>query len=161
MFLAQPVFAQSNEKYTGSNVDVRTILSFKASDAAVQKMLPEGWEVNSPAAGPSKGANLGLSLIDQVTVQDAEGKPATSFRGAGTAKDLHLVERFTRVGPERVDYQFTIDDPATFAKPFTALVPMVRADGDLYEYACHEGNYGLANILSGARQDERAATAKK
>ena len=82
MFLAQPVFAQSNEKYTGSNVDVRTILSFKASDAAVQKMLPEGWEVNSPAAGPSKGANLGLSLIDQVTVQDAEGKPATTFRGA-------------------------------------------------------------------------------
>ena len=60
MFLAQPVFAQ-NEKYTGSNVDVRTILSFKASDGAVQKMLPEGWEVNSPAAGPSKGANLGLS----------------------------------------------------------------------------------------------------
>ena len=45
-------------------------------------MLPEGWEVNSPAAGPSKGANLGLSLIDQVTVQDAEGKPATTFRGA-------------------------------------------------------------------------------
>src|SRR6478735_7264019 len=82
MFLAQPVFAQSNEKYTGSNVDVRTILSFKASDAAVQKMLPEGWEVNSPAAGPSKGANLGLSLIDQITAQDAEGKPATTFRGA-------------------------------------------------------------------------------
>ena len=82
MFLAQPVFAQSNEKYTGSNVDVRTILSFNASDAVVQKMLPEGWEVNSPAAGPSKGANLGLSLIDQVTVQDAEGKPATTFRGS-------------------------------------------------------------------------------
>ena len=82
MLLAQPAFAQSNEKYTGSNVDVRTILSFKASDAAVQKMLPEGWEVNSPAAGPSKGANLGLTLIDQVTVQDAEGKPATTFRGA-------------------------------------------------------------------------------
>jgi hypothetical protein len=81
MFLAQPVFAQ-NEKYTGSNVDVRTILSFKASDGAVQKMLPEGWEVNSPAAGPSKGANLGLSLIDQITAQDAEGKPATTFRGA-------------------------------------------------------------------------------
>ena len=59
MFLAQPVFAQSNEKYTGSNVDVRTILSFNASDAAVQKMLPEGWEVNSPAAGAEQGRQSG------------------------------------------------------------------------------------------------------
>jgi hypothetical protein len=82
LLLAQPVFAQSNEKYTGSNVDVRTVLSFKASDAAVQKMLPEGWEVNSPAAGPAKGSNLGITLIDQVTAQDAEGKPATPIRGA-------------------------------------------------------------------------------
>jgi hypothetical protein len=82
MLLAQPAFAQSNEKYTGSNVDVRTILSFKTSDAAVAKMLPDGWEVNSPATGPAKGSNLGITLIDQVTVQDAEGKPAATFRGA-------------------------------------------------------------------------------
>ena len=72
-----------------------------------------------------------------------------------------MTERFTRVGPNRVDYQFTIDDPKTYTKPFTALIPMVRADGDLYEYACHEGNYGLPNILSGARQDEHEATAKQ
>jgi hypothetical protein len=82
ILLASPVFAQTNEKYTGSNVDVRTVLSVKASDAVVQKMLPEGWEVNSPAAGPAKGSNLGLVLIDQVTAQDAEDKPAKPIRGA-------------------------------------------------------------------------------
>ncbi len=109
-------------------------------------------------SGDSRGRWEGETLV--VETRNFTDK-TTSFRGAGTAKDLHLTERFTRVGPDRVDYQFTIDDPTTFAKPFTALVPMVRADGDLYEYACHEGNYGLANILSGARQDEREATAKK
>jgi hypothetical protein len=78
----QPAFAQGNDKFTGSNVDVRTVLTFKAPDAAVAKMLPDGWEVNSPASGPTQGFNLGLTLIDQVTVQDAEGKPVTLFRGA-------------------------------------------------------------------------------
>ena len=71
------------------------------------------------------------------------------------------VERFTRVGKDRVDYQFTVDDPATFTKPITVLVPMIRADGDLYEYACHEGNYGMSNILSGARKEESDAAGKK
>ena len=56
---------------------------------------------------------------------------------------------------------FTINDPSTFTKPFTALVPMVRADGEIFEYACHEGNYGMSNMLSGARQEEREAAQKK
>jgi hypothetical protein len=82
------------------------------------------------------------------------------FRGAGAGSTMTLIERLTRVGPDRVDYQFTIEDPATFTKPFTALVPMVRADGELFEYACHEGNYGMVNILQGARQEEREAAGK-
>jgi hypothetical protein len=61
------------------------------------------------------------------------------------------------VGKDRVDYQFTVDDPTVLTKPVTVLVPMVRAEGDLYEYACHEGNYGLANTLSGARAEEQKA----
>jgi hypothetical protein len=109
-------------------------------------------------SGDSRGRWEGNTLV--VETRNFTDK-TTSFRGAGTAKDLHLTERFTRIGPNRVDYQFTIDDPTTFAKPFTALVPMVRAEGDLYEYACHEGNYGLANILSGQRKEERDVAAKK
>lgn len=82
------------------------------------------------------------------------------FRGAGTGDDMKLTERFTRVGPDRVDYRFTIEAPKTYTKPFTALVPMVRAEGELFEYACHEGNYGMVNILQGARVEEREAAEK-
>jgi hypothetical protein len=82
------------------------------------------------------------------------------FRGAGDGTSMQLTERFTRVGPDQVEYKFTIEDSKTFTKPFTALVPMVRAEGELFEYACHEGNYGMVNILQGARQEEREAAAK-
>ena len=80
LVLAHPALAQ--EKVVGNNVDVRTLLAFKASDAAVQKMLPDGWEVNSPAAGATKGFNLGISLIDQVMQQDPEGKSVNTYQGA-------------------------------------------------------------------------------
>jgi hypothetical protein len=80
LVLAHPALAQ--EKVVGNNVDVRTLLAFKASDAAVQKMLPEGWEVNSPAAGATKGFNLGITLIDQVVQQDSDGKSVNTYQGA-------------------------------------------------------------------------------
>jgi hypothetical protein len=83
------------------------------------------------------------------------------FRGAGSGSTMELTEYFTRVGPDRVDYKFTINDLKTFTKPFTVLVPMIRADGEVYEYACHEGNYGMGNMLSGARQEEVEAAQKK
>jgi hypothetical protein len=78
--IAGPSLAQ--EKFAGSNVDVRTVLGFKAPDAAVQRMLPEGWEVNSPPSGPSRGFNLGVVLIEQIVVQDPEGKPVGPAQGA-------------------------------------------------------------------------------
>ena len=65
--------------------------------------------------------------------------------------------RFTRAGDGLLLYEFTIDDPETFTSGWSAVLPMVKADGAIYEYACHEGNYGLANVLSGARAEERAA----
>ena len=77
-----------------------------------------------------------------------------SFRSAGIANNMTLTEYFTRTGPDNVEYKFTVNDPTTFTQPITVLVPMVCADGDLYEYACHEGNYGMFNILSGARREE-------
>ena len=68
---------------------------------------------------------------------------------------LRLVERFTRVDAETIDYQFTVVDPTTYSAPWTASIPMTRIDGPLFEYACHEGNYGLENILRGARNEEK------
>jgi hypothetical protein len=70
-------------------------------------------------------------------------------------RNLHLVERFTRLDDRRLLYQFTVDDPTVWARPWTAEVPMTRVDGFVMEYGCHEGNYGLANILSAARAEER------
>ena len=68
-----------------------------------------------------------------------------------------LTERLTRIGPYTVDYEFTIDDPATFSDKLTAIVSMTKVAGLIYEYACHEGNYGMVNILRGARVQEALA----
>jgi len=77
------------------------------------------------------------------------------YRGA--AENLHLVERFTRVAADRIDYRVTIDDPTTFTRSWTLAIPFVVTGEDMFEYACHEGNYGMVGILSGAREEERAA----
>ena len=72
---------------------------------------------------------------------------------AGSGTTLHLVERFRRAADDTLVYEFTVDDSSTFTRPFTATLPMKRGDY-VFEYACHEGNYGLLNILSGARTGE-------
>jgi hypothetical protein len=71
------------------------------------------------------------------------------------SETLHLVERFTRVNADTMDYRITIEDPKTFAQPWTAVIPISRLadDTQIYEYACHEGNYAMPNLLSGARSD--------
>lgn len=70
---------------------------------------------------------------------------------------LHLIERFTRVDAKTINYEFTIDDPATFAKSWTARFPMTTIPGPIFEYACHEGNYAMTGSLSGARAEEKRA----
>ncbi len=77
-----------------------------------------------------------------------------SFGVFGSAEDKLLTERFTRVGPYTVEYEFTVEDPSTFKDKIVAMVPMSKVDGQLYEYACHEGNYGMVNILRGERMGE-------
>jgi hypothetical protein len=72
---ASPAIAQDKEKISATDLSVRTVLAFKVADAVVQKLLPAGFEVNSPTAGPAKGSNLGIVLIDYLMVQDPEGKP--------------------------------------------------------------------------------------
>ena len=75
----------------------------------------------------------------------------------GSGETLRLTERFTRVDTDTLRYEYTVDDPATFTRPFSAAIPMRRSDLPLFEYACHEGNRGLNNILAGARAVERRA----
>ena len=77
----------------------------------------------------------------------------TSFRGSG--KNMRLVERFTRVDANTLLYEYTIEDPASFAKPWSVAVPMRKSEDSMYEYACHEGNRGMENLLVGARFQER------
>ncbi|MEX0964953.1 MAG: hypothetical protein WDZ52_13020 [Pseudohongiellaceae bacterium] len=81
-----------------------------------------------------------------------------SFSVFGSSFDKVLTERFTRVDQFTVNYEFTVDDPSTFKDSITVLVPMSKVDGLMYEYACHEGNYGMVNILRGERMEERRAS---
>ncbi len=94
---------------------------------------------------------------DTLVVETANFLRETHFNGSSA--NLHLVERFTRVGGDTLLYEFTASDPATYTRAWTAQIPMRRSDGHLYEYACHEGNYGMFNLLAGARAEERAASA--
>ena len=82
----------------------------------------------------------------------------TAFRGS--SEKLHLVERFTRAADDSIMYQFTVEDPATWDKPWTAEIPWMRTTGPVYEWACHEGNTMVSTILNGARVQEQEAAKK-
>jgi hypothetical protein len=81
-----------------------------------------------------------------------------SFSVFGSSLDKVLTEKFTRVDEFTVDYEFTVEDPSTFKDKITVLLPMAKVDGLMYEYACHEGNYGMVNILRGERMEEQRAS---
>lgn len=101
--------------------------------------------------GDSRGHWDGNTLVVDTTNYRPEG-----FLAASSGK-LHVIERFSRTGPESLKYEITIDDPATWTKPWSAMIPLRHSHDPIFEYACHEGNTGLVGILSGARADERAA----
>ena len=124
--------------------------------------------------GDSRGRWEGDTLVVDTT--NFTDKPSFEYlrRYRGSGATLHLVERFTRVGPDTLNYEFTLKDPTTWTRPWTAAWPLTSLqsavggidqlqDPRMFEYACHEGNYGLTNQLAGARVQEnataRAATA--
>jgi hypothetical protein len=100
------------------------------------------------------GDSIGHWEGDTLVVDTTNFTDQTHFRGAD--RNLHLVERFTRVDAETIRYRFTVDDPTAFTRPWTGEIIMSRATGPLYEYACHEGNYSLASMLRAARAQEKA-----
>ena len=108
--------------------------------------------------GDSRGHWEGNTLVIETTnLRDVDTRHIGAF---GTTVRGRVIERFTRLGPDAMDYKVTVDDPAWYTQAWTASIPMSRVQGPLYEYACHEGNYGLPNILAGHRQEEREAAQK-
>ena len=104
--------------------------------------------------GDSRGHWEGSTLVVDTTNFTDE----THFRGAD--RNLHLIERFTRTDADTIIYSFTVDDPTAFTRPWTAELPMIKSEGPIYEYACHEGNYSVLYALTGARAQERQEAAK-
>jgi hypothetical protein len=102
------------------------------------------------------GNSIGHWENNTLVVETTNYHPQATFRFPGAPETLRAVERFTRVAPDLIDYRFTIDDAATYTKPWTAALPMVGVpDYVIFEYACHEGNYSIRNVLSGARAQEK------
>jgi hypothetical protein len=101
--------------------------------------------------GDARGHWEGNTLV----VETTNFNERRGFEGA--TENMQLVERWTRVAEDRIDYRFTVSDPATWTKPWSAAIPWSKG-GTPYEYACHEDNFGLYGILAGARADEQQAT---
>lgn len=101
--------------------------------------------------GDSRGRWEGQTLV----VDTTNFSPRSNFMGS--SDKLHLIERFTRVAPDRIDYQITIDDPTTWTRPWTAVIRLKTTEARVYEYACHEGNYEIVrDMLAAARASDTA-----
>lgn len=102
--------------------------------------------------GDSRGYWDGDTLVvettnfsEQALIRGIQGDPSES---------LHVIERYKRVSPDMIDYEFTVTDPTTWTEPWSGSLPLTAFEGPMYEYACHEGNYALENVLAGARAQE-------
>jgi hypothetical protein len=118
------------------------------------RVVPLDGRPHLPAAirqwqGDPRGRWDGNTLV----VETTNFSDKTNVRGSG--KGLRLVERFTRADAKTLLYEFTIDDPESFVTPWTVVLPMAKSADQIYEYACHEGNYAMTGILRGARAGER------
>ena len=102
-------------------------------------------------SGDSRGRWEGETLV----IETKNFLRETSL--GGSSADTYLVERFRRMDPDTVMYEFTVEDPNNFTRPWTAMMPLRRTDGPLFEYACHEGNIGMAGIMAGARRKDTQA----
>jgi len=129
------------------------------SGAAPHPRLPQNirqW------AGDSVAHWEGETLVIETTNFRASDQSRFGVQYDGMSdENLRVTERLTRTGPHTITYRATVTDPTVYTQPWTLEFPMERTESPVYEYACHEGNYGLAGILSGARAQERAAAQKK
>jgi len=118
------------------------------------RIIPLDGRPHAPAGIRSlTGDSVGHWDGDTLVVDTTNFSQEAGFRGASTR--MHLVERFTRLDKDTLRYEFTVDDPATWTAKWSASIPMTRTDELIYEYACHESNYGLEGVLKGARFEDQ------
>ena len=104
---------------------------------------------------PWFGDSWGRWEGDALVVETTNINPRQSLRGVPPSKHMKVTERFTRVDEETILYEFTVEDPTMYTQAWGGEIPFRQLHAQIYEYACHEGNYSLAGVLSGARYEER------
>lgn len=130
--------------------DTVTILVEMVHDA---RMVRIGGEHLPASIRKWMGDSVGHWEGDTLVIETTNFHPQQSFRGS--SEKLKVTERLTRIGPQQILYRFTVEDPDTFAQPFSGEIAMNLSGEPIYEYACHEGNYALPGILAGAREQEK------
>ena len=151
-----PNYFYNNMKQIVQTKDSILILNEMVHDARVIRMNAQHLP---PTIRKWMGDSVGKWEGDTLVVDTTNFTNKTQFRGSG--ENLHVVERFTRTGPKTILYRFTVEDPSTWDRSWTGEYPWNATDENLYEYACHEGNYSLGGMLRGARQKEAEDAAKK
>jgi len=142
----------NNMKQIVQTPDHVMLLNEMVHDARVAKF---GGDHLSPNLYKWLGDSVARWDGDTLVVETRNLHPENRFRGA--SEKLVVTERFTRVDPETLIYQFTLDDPQTWEEPWSGEYAWLRSDEPVYEYACHEGNYAMEGILKGARLQEAEA----
>jgi hypothetical protein len=112
-------------------------------------------QLGGDSVGRWEGDTLIVDSTNFTDETNFRGPPSSARQDIFSSHDLHVVERFTPVDRDTILYRFTVEDPSTWTKPWSGEMVMRRMEGPIYEYACHEGNWGLANILAGARAAEK------
>jgi len=151
-----PNYFYNNMKQIVQTKNTVLILNEMVHDARVIRLNAEHLPSN---IRKWMGDSVGKWEGDTLVVDTTNFTSKTQFRGSG--ENLHVVERFTRTGPKTILYRFTVDDPSTWERAWTGEYPWNATDENLYEYACHEGNYSLGGMLRGARQKDAEDAAKK
>jgi len=142
--------AQNNNLQIVQTADYVVIVTEMIHEARIVPITPRG---SRPGVRAWTGVSRGHWENSTLVVETSQFLERASFLGA--AGGLRLLERFTRIDAGTIDYRLTVDDSATWTRPWTVAVPLAKSDSPIYEYACHEGNYSMQNSLAAARAAER------
>ncbi|MBM3770004.1 MAG: hypothetical protein FJW27_01700 [Acidimicrobiia bacterium] len=143
-------------------VQTPTHVAIRYEMLAETRMIPlDGRPHFGPKVPQWMGNSRGRWEGDTLVVETTDYNDKATFRFHADHRSLKVIERFTRTSADAIDYKFTVENPTMYTSSFTAILPLVKSEGPIYEYACHEGNIGLANVLRGHRYEERQAKSGK
>jgi len=125
------------------------------------RIIPLDGRPHAPSAVRKyRGDSIGRWEGNTLVVDTTNFSDKMAFERYRITEAMHVVERFTRTGPDAIRYQFTVEDPGTWVKPWSGEIILGTAPGQIYEYACHEANHSMENLLSSARNNEKEAAEK-